>query len=110
MEAYIETLCLLAQPKEEQQLKNKNNQNCQKIEQYQNSTTKDIKKKHSSRPVAGAEMVSWVERTHGKVVAHRPSKVADCGAGKAKLQLAGEAAAGGSGDRLHKPEFEPGEI
>ena len=76
MEAYIETLCLLAQPKEEQQLKNKNNQNCQKIEQYQNSTTKDIKKKHSSRPVGGEETGTRVERTRVAVVGLR---LAECG-------------------------------
>ena len=55
-------------------------------------------------------MGSWVERTHSKVVAGRPSKVADCGAGWEKLQLAGEAAAGGQGDRPHNPEFQCGEI
>ena len=42
-------------------------------------------------------MGSLVERTLGKVAAGRPSKVADCGVGWAKLQLAGEAAAGGPG-------------
>ena len=50
-------------------LKTKNNQNCQKIELYGSLTTKELKKKHSSRPVGGAEMGSRVERTHGKVVA-----------------------------------------
>ena len=44
-------------------------------------------------------MGSWMERTCSKVVAGRPSKVADCGAGRAKLQLAGKAAAGGPGNR-----------
>ena len=44
---------------------------------------------------------SWAERTRGKARAGRDSEVADCGAGWAKLQLAGEAAAGGWGDRLH---------
>ena len=40
-------------------LKTKNNQNCQKIELYRTVwTTKEIKKKHSSRPVGGAEMGS----------------------------------------------------
>ena len=37
-------------------LKRKNNQNCQKIELYGSPTTKELKKKHSSRQVAGAEM------------------------------------------------------
>ena len=47
----------------------------------------EIKKKHSSRPVGGAETGSQVERTHGKAAAGGPSEVADCGAGWAKLQL-----------------------
>ena len=37
-------------------LKTKNNQNCQKMELYRNLTTKELKKKHSSRQVRGAEM------------------------------------------------------
>ena len=39
-----------------------------------------------------------------------PSEVADCGVGRAKLQLAGEAAAGGLGDRPHNPESQRWEI
>ena len=39
-------------------LKTKNNQNSQKIELYESPTTKELKKKHSSRPVGGAEMDS----------------------------------------------------
>ena len=50
------------------------------------------------------------ERTHGKVAAGRPSEVADYGEGWEKLQLAGEATAGGPGDRPHNPEFQRGEI
>ena len=69
-------------------------------------TTKEIKKKHSSRPpVGGVETGNWVERTHGKVAAVEPSKVADCGAGWAKIQLGNETTAGGPGDRPHNPEF-----
>ena len=62
-------------------MKTKNNQNYQKIKLYGSPTTKESKKKHSSRPVGGAEMGSWAERMH--------SKMATGG-------LAGEAAAGGS--------------
>ena len=36
-------------------LKTKNNENCQKIKLYGSLTTKELKKKHSSRPVGGAE-------------------------------------------------------
>ena len=42
-------------------------------------TTKEIKKKHSSRPVGGAEMCSQVERTRGKAAAGGPCEVVDCG-------------------------------
>ena len=46
-------------------LKTKNNQNCQKTELYGSPTNKDLKKKHSSRPVGGME-TAGVERTHEK--------------------------------------------
>ena len=59
-------------------------------------------------PVGGAETGSQVERTQGH--GWRPSKVADCGVGWAKLQLAGEAAAAGPGDRPRNPEFQLREI
>ena len=61
MEAKVDTLCLLAQPKEGQQQikKTKNNQNCQKIKVYGSPTNKELKKKHSSSLVGGAEMGSW---------------------------------------------------
>ena len=77
---------------------------------YGSPTTKEIKKKHASRPVAGAERGSKAERTHRKVVAGRLSEVVDCGAGWAQMQLACEAAAGGQGARPHNPEFQRGEI
>ena len=48
--------------------------------------TKEIKKKHSYRPVGRAETGSRAERTHSKAVAGGPSEVADCGVGWAKLQ------------------------
>ena len=44
-------------------LKTKNNQNYQNIEMYGSPTTKELKKKHSSRSVGGTEMGSWVEGT-----------------------------------------------
>ena len=55
-------------------------------------------------------MGSWAESTYGKVAAGGPSKVVDCGVRCAKLQLAGEAAPGGPGDRLRNPEFQLWEI
>ena len=39
-------------------LKTKNNQSCQKIKLYGTPTAKELKKKHSSRPVGRAEMGS----------------------------------------------------
>ena len=53
-------------------LKTKNNQNCQNIELYGSLTTKELKKKHSSRLVGGVEIGSWAERTHGKAAAEGP--------------------------------------
>ena len=50
-------------------------------------TTKELKKKHSSRLVGGAETRSWAERTHGKAVAG--------GLGWARLWLAEWARQGG---------------
>ena len=55
-------------------------------------------------------MGSQAERTRSKVAAGRPNEVADCGAGWAKLKLAGEAAAGGLGDRQSNPRLQRGEI
>ena len=53
---------------------------------YGSPTTKEIKKKHSSRLVGGAES------THGKAAAGGPGEVVDCGMGQARLQLADPAA------------------
>ena len=41
--------------KDTKQSKNKNNQNCEKIELYESLTAKDLKNKHSSRQVGGVE-------------------------------------------------------
>ena len=48
-------------------LKTKNYQNCQKIKLHGSLTTKELKKKHSFRPVGRAETGSQVERMCGKV-------------------------------------------
>ena len=63
MEAYIDTLCLLAHPKEDNnKFTNKkitrtaripNNVDCMELRQPK------LKKKHSSRPVGGVETGSW---------------------------------------------------
>ena len=37
--------------------------------------TKELKKKHSSRPIGGAEMGSWAERTHGKMWLADPARL-----------------------------------
>ena len=42
-------------------LKIKNNQNFQKIKLYGSPTTKELKKKHSSRPVGGARRAAMLE-------------------------------------------------
>ena len=61
-------------------LKTKSNQNRQKIKLYGSLTTKELKKKHLSRPVGEAETGSCAERTCGKA--------AGCGAGWARQWLA----------------------
>ena len=57
------------QKKDNNKFKNKKTQGCQKIKLYGRLTTKELKKKHSSRLVGGAERGSWVERTHSKAAA-----------------------------------------
>ena len=47
------------QKKDNNKFKHKNNQNCQKIELYGSPTIKELKKKHSSRLVGGAETGNW---------------------------------------------------
>ena len=93
-------------------LKTKNNQSCQKIELYGKPTTKELKKKHSSRPIGRAEMGSRAERIHGKVVAGGP--------GRARGQLAELGIPHSSADKLggtteerdrqHSPGFQPKEV
>ena len=80
--------CFLAkETKDNNQLKTINPQKCSQIELYENLTTKELKKKHSSRPVGGAETGSWAERTRSKMAAGGLSKVVDCGTRQARLQL-----------------------
>ena len=57
-------------------VKTKNNQNCQKIELYGSPTTKELKKKLSSRLVGGVGMAARVMRTSGKVAAGGLGRVA----------------------------------
>ena len=45
--------------KKNNKFKNKNNQNCQKIELCRSPTTKELKNKHSFTLVGGAETGSW---------------------------------------------------
>ena len=63
------------QKKDNNKFKNNNNHNCQKIKLYGSLTTKELKKKHSSRPIGGAETGNQAERTCGKVVAGGPGRL-----------------------------------
>ena len=58
-----------------------NNQYCQKIELYGSLTTKELKKKLSSRLVGGVGMAARVMRTSGKVAAGGLGRVAAGGVG-----------------------------
>ena len=103
MEVQVDTLCLLTQPKEgQQQFKNKKQPELTENRTVWKSDNQGDKEETFIRPVGGAES------THSKAAAGGPSKVADCGAGRAKLQLAGEAAAGGPGDRPCNPGLQRG--
>ena len=55
--------------------KKKTCQNCQKTKLYGSPTTKELKKKHSSRLVRGAEMGSSGERAHHKAASDRLERV-----------------------------------
>ena len=72
-------------------LKTKNNQNSQKIEVYGSPTTKELKKKHSFRPVGGVEMGSWGGEDLGKEGGWRTksSKTAAGGPGQVLADRAG---------------------
>ena len=95
-------------------LKTKNNQNCQKIELYGSPTSKELKKKHSSRLVGEAETGSQrgEDAWPGKAVAG--------GLGKARRWLADQEAphlhadklggTTGEQDRPHNPGFQFREI
>ena len=107
MEAWVDTLCLLTQPKEgQQQFKNKNQPELKEnltVWKSDNQGDKEETFIQTGRRDRAGQLGG--ERTPGKAAAGGPSEVADCGTGWAKLQLAGEAAAGGEGDRLRNPEF-----
>ena len=79
MEVYVDTLRLLAQPKGQQQFKNKKQPELTENQTVWKSDTQGDKEETVTRLVGGAE------RTQGKA-AGRPSEAADCGAGWAKLE------------------------
>ena len=72
-------------------LKTKENQNCQNIELYGNLTTKELKKKYSSRLAGGVEMGNQVGRTCSKMV------MRGLGCGEAAAGRPGEAVGVGPG-------------
>ena len=88
MEAYVDTLCVLAQPElTENQMARK-------------SDTKEIKKETFIQTSRRGGDGQPAERTCSKVAAGGPSKVADCGTGQARLQLADPAAPHSCIDKL----------
>ena len=64
------------------------NQNCQKIELNGSPTTKDLKKKHSPRPVGGAEMGSQGGEGSQQGGGWRTQRGGGLWRGHARLQLA----------------------
>ena len=82
MEALVDILCLLAQPKEgQQQFKNKKQPELTENRTVWKSDNQGDKEETLTQRVGGAETGSWVERTRGKAAAGRHSVVVDCGAG-----------------------------
>ena len=85
------------QKKDNNKFKNKNNQNCQKIELYGSLTIRDLKKKDSSKLVGGWRRTAGVEWTHGKVAAEGQAVPHSCAD-----KLGGTT---GELDRPHNPGF-----
>ena len=105
MEAQVDTLCLLTQPKEgQQQFKNKKQPENQTVCKSNNQGNKEGTFIQTGRKGGDGHPGGEDSRQGG------PREVVDCGAGWAKLQLAGEAADGGPGDRPHNAQFQRREI
>ena len=64
-------------------LKTKNNQNCQKIKLYGSLTNKELKKKHSLRPIEGRRWADRAERTHWKGGSSWRTRASEVAAGRA---------------------------
>ena len=99
MEAQVDTLCLLAQPKEgQQQFNNKKEPElAENRTVWKSNNQADKEETFIQTGRMGRDgQPGWRGHT-SKVAAGGPSKVADCGAGWAKLQLRSEAAACGLG-------------
>ena len=93
-------------------LKTKNNQNWQKMELCGSLTTKELKKKHSSRPVGGVEMGSWAKRTLAKLAAGGPWQARKQLVDHTVPHLCGDKPGGTTGeqDRLSHPGFQCGKV
>ena len=96
-------------------LKTKNNQNGQKIKLYGSPTTKELKKKHLSRPVGGVEKGCWGRQDswQGSSWKTRVGEMAAGGAGGPTPSLLCADKPGGTTgkqDRLCNPAFQRGEI
>ena len=113
MEAKVDTLCLLAQPKEgQQQFKNKQTKKTELTENrtvWMSNNQEDKEATFTQIGKRGGDGQPG-RKDSQQGGGWRPSEVADCGAGWAKLQVVGEAAAGGPGDRTRNPEFQCGKI
>ena len=90
MEAWVDVLfgCASSHNQKDNNLKTKNNQNCQKIELHGSLTTKEIKKKHSSRLVRGAETGSRGGEDSQQHGGWRTQRGGGLWNGHARLQLA----------------------
>ena len=77
---------------------------------YGSPTTKEIKKKHSSRPVGGAETGRWDREDSQQGSSWRTQQGGRLWSGVGKAVAGSEAAAGRPCDRARNPEFQHREI
>ena len=100
------------QKKDNNKFKHKNNQNCQKIELYGSPTIKELKKKHSSRPVGGAEKGSQGREDVEQGGSWRTRQAKWQLADQVDPHLCAEKLGGTTGeqDRVHNPGLQHQEI
>ena len=111
MEVQVDTLCLLAQPKEgQQQFKNRKQPELTENQTVWKSNNQGVKEETFIQTGRRGGDGHPGREDYWQGGSWRTQQGGGLWSGWAKLQLAGEAAVGGLGDRLHNPEFQLQEI